>query len=157
MATSEEIQRRVEQADTARSVKRSAVAQQVGELAQRRAVLAGQLDDVERELGDVLAEASDVMDIDELARFTDIPAPDLTGWLTARKPLRTRRNKPSGGVQGGTSRGSAAARTTNGQTATPLPGRRADAIDVPHGGAGMTPLDRAVRTAVPNPPGPALT
>jgi hypothetical protein len=132
MATAEEIRRRVEQADTARSVKRSAVAQQVGELAQRRAALAGQLDDIERQLGDLLADASDVMDIDELARFTDIPAPDLTGWLTARKPVRARRNKPAGGAQGDTGRGPTAARTpTIGPTVTPPPGRRADAVDVP--------------------------
>jgi hypothetical protein len=132
MATAEEIQRRVEQADTARSAKRSAVAQQVGELAQRRAALAGQLDEIERQLGDLLAEANDVMDIDELARFTDIPVPDLTGWLTARKPARAKRKKPAAGAQGDTSRGPAAAKTpTNGQTATPPPGRRADAVDTP--------------------------
>lgn len=57
MATTEEIQRRVEQTDTARSAKRSAAAQQVGELAARRAAIAEQLADIERALGDVLAAA----------------------------------------------------------------------------------------------------
>jgi hypothetical protein len=98
MATTEEIQPRVEQADTARSAKRSAAAQQVGELAQRRPAIAEQLESIERELGDVLAGAQDVIDIDELARFTDVPAADLTRWLTAhtaRKPNRAKRTRPA--------------------------------------------------------------
>jgi hypothetical protein len=118
MATTEEIQRRVEQADTARSEKRSAAAQQVGELAQRRAAIAEQLEDIERQLGDVLAGAQDVIDIDELARFTDMPAADLTRWLTARTTARSKRKRPAAGGSGaksGTSRGPAPA-------ATPTPG-----------------------------------
>ena len=89
IATAEEIDRRVEAADTARRAKRSAAAKEVGELAQRRTVLAEQLAEVERQLGEVLADASDVLEIDELARFTNIPAADLTAWLTARKPPRS--------------------------------------------------------------------
>jgi hypothetical protein len=132
MATPEEIERRVEQLDIPRSAKRAAAAKKVNELAQRRTDLAEQLGEIERQLGQILAEASDVMDIDELARFTDIPVPDLTGWLTARKPVRTKRNKPVDGARSGTSRGSAAVRTpTNGQPATPPPGRRAPAVDAP--------------------------
>lgn len=122
MATTEEIQRRVEQADTARSAKRAAAAQQVGELAQRRTAIAEQLGDIERQLGDVLAAASDVMDIDELARFTDLPAPDLTRWLTARKPTRTKRKRPAAGAPGAqsdTSRGPSAARTPTAGQASP--------------------------------------
>lgn len=95
MTTPEEIRRRVEENDTARSAKRSAAAQQVGELAQRRAAIAEQLGDIERQLGDVLAAARDVMDIDELARFTDVPAADLTKWLTARKTTRPKRKRPT--------------------------------------------------------------
>jgi hypothetical protein len=114
MATTDEIQRRVEQADTARSAKRSAAARQVGELAQRRTAIAEQLDEIERQLGDVLADAHEVMDVDELARFTDVPAADLTRWLTARKPTRTKRKKPAGGTSGAesdTKREPSAART----------------------------------------------
>lgn len=122
MATTEEIQRRVEQADTARSVKRSAAAQQVGELAARRAAIAEQLDNIERELGDVLAAAQDVIDIDELARFTDVPAADLTRWLTARTTTRTKRKRPAAGGPAATSdpsRRPGGARTpTAGQTST---------------------------------------
>lgn len=133
MATTDEIQRRVEQADAARSAKRSAAAQQVGELAQRRTAIAEKLDDIERQLGDVLADAQEVMDIDELARFTDVPAADLTRWLTARKPARTKRRKPAGGASGeesDTKRGPSAARTpTAGQAfASPAPA-------IPHPGA----------------------
>lgn len=95
MATTDEIRRRVEEADIARSTQRSAAAQQVGELAQHRAAIAEQLEDIERQLGDVLAAASEVMEIDELARFTDLPAADLTRWLEARKTIRTKRRKPA--------------------------------------------------------------
>lgn len=105
MATAEEIERRVEQADTARSEKRAAAAQQVGALAQCRAAIAEQLVDVEEQLGDVLAAVSDVMEIDELAKFTDVPAADLTRWLTARKPNRARRKRPVAGVESDTNRG----------------------------------------------------
>jgi len=83
MTTADEIERRVEQVDTARSAKRAAAAQQVGALAQRRAAIAEQLADIEEQLGDVLAAVSDVMDIDELAGFTDVPAADLTRWLNS--------------------------------------------------------------------------
>jgi phage antirepressor YoqD-like protein len=99
MATADEIRRRIEEADTARSAKRSTAAQQVGELAQRRAAIADQLADIERQLGDVLAAASDVMDIDELARFTDVPATDLTRWLAARKTTRSKHKKPAASTQ----------------------------------------------------------
>ena len=121
MATTEEIQRRVEEADTARSAKRSAAARQVGELAARRAAIAEQLADIERELGDVLAAAQDVLDIDELARFTDLPAADLTRWLTTRTTTRTKRKRPTAAGPAATSdpsRRPAAARTPTAQTST---------------------------------------
>lgn len=100
MATPEDIQ----QADTARSARRAAAAQQVGELARRRTVLAEQLDDIERELGDVLATAQEVIGVDELAKFTDVPAADLTRWLTARPTPKTNRakSKRSAGARGAT-------------------------------------------------------
>ena len=122
MATTEEIQRRVEQADTARSAQRSAAAARVGELAARRAAIAEQLAAIERELGDVLAAAQDVIGIDELARFTDVPAADLTRWLTARTTTRTKRKRPTGGgsaARSDPSRRPAGARTpAAGQTST---------------------------------------
>lgn len=98
MATTEEIERRVQQADASRSAKRAAAARQVGELAERRAVLAEQLDDIERELGDALAAVHDVMDVDELSAFTDLPAADLTRWRDARvrrKTTRPTRKRPA--------------------------------------------------------------
>jgi hypothetical protein len=94
MATPEEIRVRVERADTARSAARSAAAQQVGDLAQRRAAIVEQLAEVERQLGDVLAAAQEVMGVEEMAQFTDVPAGDLTRWLTARKPSRAKRKRP---------------------------------------------------------------
>jgi hypothetical protein len=98
MATTEEIQRRVEEADSATSARRAAAAKQVGELAQRRAAVAEQLTDVETELGDVLAAANDVIDIDELARFTDVSAADLTRWRDGRTSTRTKRKRSTAGV-----------------------------------------------------------
>jgi hypothetical protein len=138
MPTPDEIDRRVEEADTARHAKRSAAAQQIGELAQRRAIIAEQLDDVERELGDVLAVSRDVMDIDELARFTDVPAADLTRWLTARKATRTKRKKPtpsaSSGADGDMSQGSFVTTNLTADQASTLPespGPRGGAADAP--------------------------
>jgi hypothetical protein len=96
MATTEEIEQRVEEADTARTARRAAAAKRVFELATRRATVAAQLSDLERELGDVLAEANDVIEIDELARFTDVPATDLRRWLDERKTTRPKRKRPAG-------------------------------------------------------------
>ncbi|CAM3755521.1 hypothetical protein KIPE111705_23305 [Kibdelosporangium persicum] len=136
MATEEEIERRVQQADTARSAKRSAAAKQVGVLAQRRTAIAEQLDDIERQLGEVLADSSDVIDIDELARFTDVPAADLTRWLAARKPSRSKRKKPGTGVSSDANRGPSTTKTsTTGQAAaapeTAVPRTDAHAADTP--------------------------
>jgi hypothetical protein len=137
MATTEEIRRRVEAADTARSVRRSAAAQQVGDLAQRRAAIAEQLADIERQLGDALAAARDVIDIDELARFTDVPAADLNRWLNGRKTTRARRHRPAAGTQGArsdTGRGPSAARTppTSQASTSPEPAApRANTADEP--------------------------
>ncbi|MFD2414827.1 hypothetical protein [Amycolatopsis pigmentata] len=116
MATAEEIERRVEETDTARSERRSAAAKRVGELAKRRAAIAEQLTDIERELSDVLAESSDVIEINELARFTDVSAADLSRWLNDRKTARTKRKKPSGGSKSVTSQGPS---TVAHQTVTP--------------------------------------
>ncbi|SFO88667.1 hypothetical protein [Amycolatopsis rubida] len=99
MATSEEIELRVESEDSARSAKRSVAAKRIGELAERRAAIAGELDDVERELGEVLVDSSAVIEIGELARFTDVDAADLTRWrenqLKSQKTGRAKRKKPT--------------------------------------------------------------
>jgi hypothetical protein len=95
MITTDEIERRVERADAEKSAKRTAAAREVGELAHRRTALAEELAEVERKLGEVLAAAADVISIDELTEFTDVPAADLTSWLTAGKP-RARRGRPPG-------------------------------------------------------------
>lgn len=138
MATQQEIERRVGENDAVRSAKRAAAAKRVGELAQRRAAVAEQLSDIERELGDVLVNAQDVIDVDELARFTDLPASDLTQWLTARtarKTTRAVRKRPSTGRSGAnndTSAEPSTARTpTAGRTATPAEptGSRSSAPD----------------------------
>ena len=115
MATNDEIRRRIEEADIARSATRSAMAQRIGELAGRHATIADELADVERQLGDALADAQAVIDIPELARFTEVSAGDLTRWLTNRKPTRTKRKKPA---QQGPSRDSS---STPPRTATATP------------------------------------
>lgn len=96
MPTADEIQRRVEEHDAPRGARRSAAAQQIGELAQRRTVIAEQLAQVEQELGAVLADASDILDISEAARFTDVPAAELARWLNERKPARAKRKRTVG-------------------------------------------------------------
>ncbi|MEV0675897.1 hypothetical protein AB0I60_05165 [Actinosynnema sp. NPDC050436] len=101
MATPEQIRRRVEETDLARSARRAAAAQQVGELAGHRAAILAQLAEVERALGEVVADARDVIDVDELATFTDLKPSDLTGWLAGHKPGRGRRRKAATtGAQG---------------------------------------------------------
>jgi hypothetical protein len=120
MATPEEIERRVEEKDAPRTARRSAAAKRVSELAQRRAAIVEQLEDIERELGDVLVDAHDVIDVDELARFTDVKAADLTRWLEAGRTARTKRKKPAGaaaGAKNDTSRRSSAAKAP---TRTPV-------------------------------------
>ena len=137
MATTEEIRQRVEQADTVRSARRSAAAQQVGELARHRATLAEKLADIERQLGDALAAASDVIDIDELARFTDVSASELTHWLSSRKTTRTRRKR----IPVGTSSKSLTASTPPGEKNTeskPVAPRPSETNPPGHGAALVT-------------------
>ncbi|GAB1512517.1 hypothetical protein [Actinophytocola sp. KF-1] len=108
VATEEEITRSIAEDDAARTTRRAAAATRVGELARQRAALVQQLNDIERELGDVLAGASDVIEIDELARYTKVKAADLARWLNERKPTRTKRKRSPvarpGGKSGSTAR-----------------------------------------------------
>ena len=93
MATTEEIERRIEEADAARSAKRTEAARRVGELVRQRTEVADKLGEIDRQLGDVLVGASDVIGIDELAKFTDVPAADLAQWRDGRKTTRARRKR----------------------------------------------------------------
>lgn len=93
VATEEEITRSIAEDDAERTTRRAAAATRVGELARQRVALVDQLNDLERELGDVLAEASDVIEIDELARYTKVKAAALARWLNERKPTRTKRKR----------------------------------------------------------------
>ncbi|VVJ22710.1 Uncharacterised protein [Amycolatopsis camponoti] len=90
MVTSEdEITRRIEQRDSQRSTRRAHAATLVGKLARQHTELAGQLAELERELGTVLTEAGDVIDVAELAQVTDVSLADLTRWLDrSAKPAR---------------------------------------------------------------------
>ncbi|MEC3974325.1 hypothetical protein [Amycolatopsis sp. H20-H5] len=110
MTSAEEIERRIEQADSAQTVRRADAAKRVSELARQQAAVAQQLNDIETELGEVLADASEVIGVDELARFTDVPAADLARWRDGRKSARTKRKRtarqeavPSGAAAPGVS------------------------------------------------------
>jgi hypothetical protein len=130
MATTEEIERRIEEADSARSARRAAAAKRVFELANQRAAVAEQLNDLERELGDVLTETADVIEIDELARFTDVPATDLTGWLNNRKTTRPKRKRPvTSAGKNNSSQGPPAAKPP---PAGPPPNSTVRRVDEPH-------------------------
>lgn len=121
IATAQEIRRRVDEADTARRERRAAAAQQIGELARQRAIHASKVEEFDRQLAEVIAGSRDVMELDELSRFTGIRPTVLTGWLNASKPVRTKK-KPSttAGTHHDASREPAAASTTtNGQAASP--------------------------------------
>jgi hypothetical protein len=91
--TPDEIQRRVTENDTARSRRRATIARRVGELARAHAAIADELADLERQLGEVLANADDVVTIAELATFTGVPTADITRWRAGHKPRRTTRKK----------------------------------------------------------------
>jgi hypothetical protein len=95
MVTSDaEITRRLTETDTARSARRQQAATIVGELARRHAELAGKLAELERELGEALTAAGDVIDIPELSAVTDVAADDLTRWRDqAAKPARSGKRK----------------------------------------------------------------
>ncbi|MBN6034155.1 hypothetical protein [Amycolatopsis sp. 195334CR] len=96
VTTQDEITRRLKERDSARSARRAQAATTVGELARRHTELAAQLADLERELGEVLTAAGDVIDVPELAQVTDVPAADLTRWRDqAAKPSRGKRTRPS--------------------------------------------------------------
>jgi ParB-like chromosome segregation protein Spo0J len=157
MATVEEIARRVEQADAARSKRRSAAARRVGELAVQRADAATKLADIERELGEVLAEFSDVIGVDELAEFTEVPAADLQQWLNGRVTTRPKRKRSTATVKRDESPAPSTSNTTSANqpaaqpsVAPELAGPRNGATDtatrIPTGD--MTPLS-AVAIAEP--------
>jgi hypothetical protein len=131
MVTShDEITRRLDEKDTARSARRAETATTLGDLARRHAELAGQLAELERELGELLSAAGDVIDVPELADVTDIPAADLTRWRDhaakpARRSTRTRTKKNSRtDTNGGTDTNSHAGNTATAAAARPdAPGR----------------------------------
>lgn len=93
MATTDDIARRVEEADSARSARRTKAAQLVGELAHERSAVLKRLGDIDQQIGDAIVDNSDVIDIDELAAFTDSAPADLTQILNARKPNRGKRKR----------------------------------------------------------------
>lgn len=95
MATSNEIRHRIEQIDAATSTRRVTAAQRVSELADRRRTLATELEEIDTELGEVITEHADVISVPELAAVTDIPASELTNWLSSRKPSRAKRKRPT--------------------------------------------------------------
>ncbi|UOZ03407.1 hypothetical protein [Amycolatopsis sp. WQ 127309] len=102
VSTEEEITRRLSETDSVRKARRAQAATTVGLLARRHVDLAGQLAELERELGQVLTAARDVIDVPELADVTDIPAADLSRWREqAVKPARRRKRQDGGKDTGG--------------------------------------------------------
>lgn len=93
MVTDEDIDRRISDKDAPRSARRAAAAKRIANLAQLHAQLTAQINDIEREIGAALADSQDVIDVNELHEFTDIPTADLTRWSTARTTARNARPK----------------------------------------------------------------
>ncbi|WP_051792437.1 hypothetical protein [Amycolatopsis jejuensis] len=100
-ATNDEIERRIEDHDTPRTAQRSAAAKRVAELARCRGEVAAQLDAIERDLGEILAESAEIIEIRELARFTDVSVANLSQWLDKRKNARAKRKKPTSNTSRG--------------------------------------------------------
>lgn len=90
----DEIERRVAENDTARSTRRAAAARRIGELARGHAAIADQLAGIERQLGEVLADAVEVVSLEELSAFTGLPVAALSQWRTSHQPKRVKRRKP---------------------------------------------------------------
>ena len=101
MTTIDDIARRVEEVDSARSARRTKAAQLVGELVQERAAVAQRLADIDQQIGDAVVENGDVIDVDELARFTGVSSADLAQILNSRKHSRGRRRKSADGSSQG--------------------------------------------------------
>ena len=139
MPTSSEIDRSVKEADATRTEKRSQVCTRIAELAEQRAAQAEQLAETERELGEVLADGGEVITIDEVARFTGVPAADLDQWLAGRKTLRGKRKRPTGTARGRRhDQDHDTAATTLADVETPTPREPATAPD------GRTPVASGV-------------
>lgn len=96
MTTIDDIARRVEDADSARSARRTKAAQLVGELAHERVAVVQRLADIDQQIGDAIVENGDVITVDELAKFTGVSAADLAQILDLRKHFRGRRRKSAG-------------------------------------------------------------
>ncbi|NYI93707.1 hypothetical protein HNR02_007082 [Amycolatopsis endophytica] len=125
MPTDDEVEHRIEDVDAPRTARRKAAAQQVNQLAQRRAAIVAQLEDVDGQLGEIVADAEDVISIDELARFTDLKVSDLTQWVAGRKPTRSKRKKATPSKAGTRSRSSSQASGQPGDSAaSPVAGTR---------------------------------
>ncbi|WP_410675358.1 hypothetical protein [Amycolatopsis sp. cmx-4-68] len=138
MVTSDEdeIERRVEEVDTARRARRVAAAKRLGKLAQEHADLAENLAGVERDLGELLAEASPDITIDELATFTGVSVADLEHWQSTRKPTRHRRKRATAASErAGTPQPPTAQTSAPGRGPTPVK-------------AGPTPAGRGESTTV---------
>ncbi|MET9629054.1 hypothetical protein ABZX92_16485 [Lentzea sp. NPDC006480] len=97
MTTINDIARRVEEADSARSARRTKAAQLVGELAHERVEVVQRLADIDQQIGDAIVGNGDVIAVDELARFTGVSAADLAQILNSRKHSRGRRKKITAG------------------------------------------------------------
>lgn len=93
MTTIDDIARRVEEADSARSARRTKAAQLVGDLARERSAVVQRLADIDQQIGDAIVENGDVIGLDELAKFTDVATADLTQILNAHKQPRGRRKR----------------------------------------------------------------
>ncbi|SFK89170.1 hypothetical protein SAMN05421835_14213 [Amycolatopsis sacchari] len=99
MPTDDEVEHRIEDVDAPRTARRKATAQQVNQLAHRRAAIVAQLEDIEGQLGELIAEAEDVISVEELARFTDLKTADLTEWVAGGKSASRSRTSSGTGTQ----------------------------------------------------------
>lgn len=97
MATTDDIARRVKEADSSRSAKRTKAALLVGELTHERTAVLQRLTEIDQQIGDVIIDNNDVIAIDELATFTETSSADLEQIVSARKPNRGRRKRRTAG------------------------------------------------------------
>jgi hypothetical protein len=95
MLADEEIERRVTTDDTPVTARRIAIAQKVSALGAQIAVVSGQLQDLIGQARQEIGDNQEIITIEKLATYTDIPKAHLKQWLVGYKPAGNKRKRQS--------------------------------------------------------------
>lgn len=93
MPTDQEIERRVTTDDTPITARRIAIAQKVSELGIQIAVVSEQLQRLIGQARQEIGDNHEIITVEKLAVYTDIPKANLNEWLTGYKALGNKRKR----------------------------------------------------------------